>query len=86
MRRPIVLVSLHDVTPRYVERLARAEALFRELGVTRATYLLVPRYHGGWAIEKDSGFVSWCRQPRAFTVDWCASRVPSRGDRDTLEG
>jgi predicted deacetylase len=62
---------LHDVTPRHVERLARAEALFRELGVMYATYLLVPRYHGGWAVEKDAQFLGWCRESRAFTVDWC---------------
>jgi hypothetical protein len=66
-----LLLSLHDVTPRHLVRLARAEALFRELGVTHATYLVVPRYHRAWAIETDSGFRTWCRGPRPFTVRWC---------------
>ena len=52
MLRQTLLLSLHDVTPRHLVRLVRAEALFRELGVTHATYLVVPRYHRGWAIEK----------------------------------
>jgi predicted deacetylase len=59
------------VTPRHLVRLAHAEALFRELGVTHATYLIVPRYHRGWAIETDSGFQAWCRASRPFTVRWC---------------
>jgi predicted deacetylase len=71
MPRLTVLLSLHDVTPRHLPRLTRAEALFRELGVTHATYLIVPRYHRGWAIETDSRFIAWCREPRPFTVRWC---------------
>jgi len=70
MRR-ILLLSLHDVTPRHVAGLTRAEALFRDLGVTRVTYLLVPRYHRGWSIEKDIEFSRWCREPRPFDVRWC---------------
>ena len=66
-----LLLSLHDVTPRHLVRLTRAESLFRELGVTRATYLLVPRYHHGSPIDRDSRFKRWCREPRPFTVDWC---------------
>ena len=71
MTRPRLLLSLHDVTPHHISRLARAEALFCELGVTHATYLLVPRYHGAWAIESDPMFRDWCRAPRPFTVRWC---------------
>jgi predicted deacetylase len=69
--RLTLLLSLHDVTPRHVARLVRAEALFQRLGVTRVTYLLVPRFHGGWAIEDDEPFRAWCRAPRPFTVRWC---------------
>src|SRR5262249_23151273 len=42
-----------------------------EMGVTDATYLVVPRYHGGWSIESDALFAGWCRRPRPFTVRWC---------------
>lgn len=66
-----LLLSLHDVTPRHFVRLTRAEALFRELGVTQVTYLLVPRYHRGWAIERNPQFMIWCAEPRPFTVRWC---------------
>ena len=68
MRERTLLLSLHDVTPRHVARLARAEALFRELGVPHVTYLLVPRYHRRWPIEEDAAFSIWCREPRPFTV------------------
>jgi predicted deacetylase len=71
MPRLRLLLSLHDVTPRHLVRLARAEALFRELGVTHATYLIVPRYHRAWAIETDPGFRAWCQTSRPFTVRWC---------------
>jgi uncharacterized protein len=66
-----VLLSLHDVTPAHLARLVRAEALFHELGVSRVTYLLVPRYHGAWCADRDSDFVRWCRDPRPFAVEWC---------------
>ena len=66
-----LLLSLHDVTPRHTERLARAETLFRDLGVTRVTYLLVPRYHRRWSIDEDPEFSRWCRAPRPFDVRWC---------------
>ena len=65
------LLSLHDVTPRHFEQLQRAEILFREMGVTHVTHLLVPRYHGHWNVEGDLAFQEWCHQPRPFTVDWC---------------
>ncbi len=71
MSRLTLLLSLHDVTPRHLVRLTRAEALFRELGVTHATYLVVPRYHRAWAIEADPQFQAWCRASRPFTVCWC---------------
>jgi uncharacterized protein len=71
MRGRTLLLSLHDVTPRHAGRLARAEALLRDLGVTHATYLLVPDYHRGWPVETDVEFSSWCRAPRPFAVDWC---------------
>jgi predicted deacetylase len=69
--KPRLLLSLHDVTPHHFARLVRAEALFRELGVTHATYLVVPRYHGAHAIEAEPRFQAWCRAPRPFVTHWC---------------
>ena len=71
MRERILLLSLHDVTPRHAARIARAEAFFRDVGVTHATYLLVPRYHGRWSIQDDAEFSRWCRAPRSYPVHWC---------------
>jgi len=65
-----VLLALHDVTPFHMPRLERAEALFADLGVTRATYLVVPQFHGRWAIDRDPDFARWCARPRPFAVDW----------------
>ncbi len=65
-----VLISLHDVTPYHFARLVRTEHCLASAGVTRATYLLVPRFHGAWAVEQDNTFVAWCRAPRAFEVRW----------------
>ena len=70
MTGPKLLLSLHDVTPAHLPRLKRAESLFHDLGVTHMTYLVIPRYHGGSAIEEPE-FRRWCRQARPFTVHWC---------------
>ena len=67
----VLLLSLHDVTPHHAGRLALAEALLRDLGVTDVTYLLVPRFHGSWPIENDRGFSEWCLRARPFAVRWC---------------
>jgi predicted deacetylase len=66
-----LLLSLHDVTPGHAGRLGRADGFFEELGVSRVTYLLVPRYHRAWAVEADAGFQTWCRAARRFSVRWC---------------
>jgi predicted deacetylase len=75
-------LSLHDVTPRHLERLQRAETLFCELGVRHVTYLLVPRFHGHWNVEGDVAFQEWCHRPRPFTVDWCLHGFYHRELRD----
>jgi predicted deacetylase len=65
-----LLLSVHDVTPFHFERLVRIEHFLAAKAVTHATYLLVPRFHGRWAIEHDRGFAAWCRASRAFDVRW----------------
>lgn len=65
-----VLVSLHDVTPAHLPRLERAERVLRRAGVTTAAYLLVPNYHGRHPIAGNEEFQGWCRQSRAFEVEW----------------
>lgn len=65
-----LLVSLHDVTPAHHARLATAEALFSDLGVTRVAYFVVPDFHAAHPVRGDAAFAEWCRRPRPFTVDW----------------
>jgi predicted deacetylase len=67
---PELLASLHDVAPFHLERLRRAEAVLRELGATRVTYLLVPDFHRRGRADLDPGFLAWCRGPRPFAVRW----------------
>jgi predicted deacetylase len=68
-RRKLV-ISLHDATPFHLERMRRAEAVYRELGVSKITYLLVPEYHGGYPSAQSPEFIAWCREPRPFAVEW----------------
>jgi uncharacterized protein len=65
-----LLVSLHDATPFHLERMRKAEAVFRELGLAKITYLFVPEYHGGYLAAGDAAFTAFCRQARPFAVDW----------------
>lgn len=65
-----LLISLHDATPFHQARLEKAEALFRDLGLTKVTYLFVPQYHGGHLSSGSSVFVDWCRASRPFQVQW----------------
>lgn len=71
MSKPLKLVvSLHDVTPFHLNRLARAEDLYRDLGLGKVTYLFVPEYHGGYPAAADPVFRDWCRKARPFRIDW----------------
>lgn len=71
MSKPFKLViSLHDVTPFHMDRLARAEAVFGELGLAKVAYLFVPEYHGGYPAAADTAFRGWCFKPRPFRIDW----------------
>lgn len=65
-----LVISLHDATPFHLERMRRAEAVFRGLGVAKIAYLLVPEYHGGYPCADSPEFIAWCREPRPFRVDW----------------
>jgi predicted deacetylase len=66
-----LLVSVHDVAPIHVDRVAKAERLLASLGVSAVTYLLVPNFHrAGPPVHERQEFVSWCRAARPFDVQW----------------
>lgn len=66
-----LLFAMHDATPFHLVRMRRAERLFAEWGVQKATYLLVPNYHGNCRSDQSSEFIDWCHQARPFDVSWC---------------
>ena len=65
-----LVISLHDATPFHLARMRKAEAVFRDLGISKITYLLVPEYHGGYPSAASPEFIGWCRETRPFGVDW----------------
>jgi predicted deacetylase len=65
-----LVVSLHDATPFHLERMRNAEAVFRRLGISKITYLLVPEYHGGYPSAGNAEFAAFCRGSRPFAIDW----------------
>lgn len=67
---PRLLISLHDVTPFHLERIRRAESLYRDLGLAKVAYLLVPDYHGKAPAAGDMDFHAFCRADRPFEVEW----------------
>ena len=65
-----LIVSLHDVTPAHRDRLERAERFLAAWGISQATYLLVPDFHGIAVADGSEHFVDWCRASRPFAVQW----------------
>jgi predicted deacetylase len=68
-----LIVSIHDVTPRYSEEIERAVSIAEECGVGRFSLLAVP-FHHGVALDSDERFVGWLDSRR------------SRGDEVVLHG
>jgi predicted deacetylase len=67
---PKLVISLHDATPFHLERMRKAEAVFRDMGISKLTYLLVPEYHGSYPSAGHAEFAGFCRGPRPFAVEW----------------
>lgn len=65
-----LLISLHDVTPFHLDRIRRAEELYRDLGLRKVAYLFVPEYHGSHRSAGDMAFAAFCREARPFEVQW----------------
>jgi predicted deacetylase len=65
-----LIISLHDVTPFHLERIRRAEALYRDLGLRKVAYLFVPEYHGGHRSAGNTAFSDFCGEKRPFDVQW----------------
>jgi predicted deacetylase len=57
---PVLLVSIHDVTPAFDVEVQRLWALCRRNGITPAL-LVVPNWHGQWPLQSTPGFVEWLR-------------------------
>lgn len=64
-----LLFALHDVTPFHRARIERAEACFEQWGIQKATYLLIPNYHGANPVQQPE-FAAWSGRQRPFSVEW----------------
>jgi predicted deacetylase len=56
----MLLVSIHDVTPALAQNVHRLWGLCASHGLTPAL-LIVPNWHGRWALENHPDFVEWAR-------------------------
>lgn len=59
---PLVVVSIHDVTPAHEGRIGRIYDLFSELRIERYALLVVPDYHGAWRLDKHPRFTEELRR------------------------
>jgi len=56
-----LIVSFHDLHPGSRAQCERFLAMLRELGVARASLLVVPRWHGAAPCSEDREFAAWLR-------------------------
>ena len=56
-----LIVSFHDLHPGSRAQCERFLAMLRELGVARASLLVVPRWHGATPCNEDREFAAWLR-------------------------
>ena len=66
-----LIVSFHDLHPGSRAQCERFLALMRELGVTRTTLLVVPRWHGAAPCDEDREFAAWLRERAAEGHEIC---------------
>ena len=66
-----LIVSFHDLHPGSRAQCERFLALMRELGVTRTTLLVVPRWHGAPPCDEDREFAAWLRERAAEGHEIC---------------
>ncbi len=55
-----LLVSIHDVTPRYQSEVEQLWSLCQHRALSPAL-LVVPNWHGSWPLERHSVFADWLR-------------------------
>ena len=60
--RPVLVVSIHDVSPLTRGRVAEMLAELAEIGVERTSLLVIPNHHHKAPIVEDAGFCSWLRE------------------------
>ncbi len=60
--RPVLVVSLHDVSPLTHGRVGDMLADLAGIGVERTSLLVIPNHHHKAPILEDAGFCSWLRE------------------------
>ena len=66
-----LIVSFHDLHPGSRAQCERFLTMLRELGVARASLLVVPRWHGATPCSEDDAFVAWLRDRAAEGHEIC---------------
>jgi predicted deacetylase len=66
-----LIVSFHDLHPGSRAQCERFLAMMRELGVTRTTLLVVPRWHGARPCDEDRAFAAWLQARAAEGHEIC---------------
>ena len=66
-----LIVSFHDLHPGSQVQCEQFLAMLRELGVVRATLLVVPRWHGASPCNEDHEFAAWLRERAAEGHEIC---------------
>ena len=65
MKNGHAIVSLHDVTPAFMDEIGSALGLISEWGLPSPALLVVPRYHDQWEIGKSSPFLRLLEKARS---------------------
>jgi len=66
----VLLLCVHDVTPRHFERLQQLDRLFKKNGLRgRYSMLVVPDFWRVWSLQEHPAFVAWLRQRADEGVD-----------------
>src|SRR5215510_4048305 len=66
----VLLLCVHDVTPRHFERLQQLDRSLKENGLHgRYSMLVVPDFWRVWPLQEHPAFVAWLRQRADEGVD-----------------
>jgi predicted deacetylase len=78
-----LIVSFHDLHPGSRAEAGRFLQLLAETGIERASFLVVPRWHGGAPFTRDTAFTTWLRELADRGHDLCLHGYTHRAESVT---